>query len=46
MGFEPMIPVFQRVKTIHALDRAATVIDTTAFVMGNLKVKLSLCLMS
>jgi hypothetical protein len=24
--FEPMIPVFEQVKTVHALDRAATVI--------------------
>jgi hypothetical protein len=24
-GFEPMIPVFKRAKTFHALDRAATV---------------------
>jgi hypothetical protein len=26
VGFEPMIPVFERVKTVHALDGAATVI--------------------
>jgi hypothetical protein len=26
VGFEPTIPVFERAKTIHALDRAATVI--------------------
>jgi hypothetical protein len=25
--FKPTIPVFERAKTIHALDRAATVID-------------------
>jgi hypothetical protein len=25
MGFEPTIPVFERAKTVHALDRAATV---------------------
>jgi hypothetical protein len=25
-GFEPTIPAFERVKTVHALDRAATVI--------------------
>jgi hypothetical protein len=25
VGFEPVIPVFERVKTVHALDRAATV---------------------
>jgi hypothetical protein len=28
VGFEPTIPVFQRVKTFHALDRAAPVIDS------------------
>jgi hypothetical protein len=26
VGFEPTIPVLQRAKTVHALDRAATVI--------------------
>jgi hypothetical protein len=26
MGFEPTIPVFERAKAVHALDRAATVI--------------------
>jgi hypothetical protein len=26
VGFEPMIPVFERAKTVHALDCAATVI--------------------
>jgi hypothetical protein len=26
VGFEPMIPVFRRAKTVHALDRATTVI--------------------
>jgi hypothetical protein len=26
VGFEPTIPAFERAKTIHALDRAATVI--------------------
>jgi hypothetical protein len=25
VGFEPTIPVFERVKTVHALERAATV---------------------
>jgi hypothetical protein len=30
-GFEPMTPVFKRVKTVHALDRAATVIWTCIF---------------
>jgi hypothetical protein len=28
MEFEPTIPVFQQAKTVHALDRAATVIDS------------------
>jgi hypothetical protein len=28
MGFEPTIPVSERVKTVHALDRAATGIAT------------------
>jgi hypothetical protein len=26
VGFETTIPVFERAKTVHALDRAATVI--------------------
>jgi hypothetical protein len=26
VGFEPMIPVFELVKTVHALDNEATVI--------------------
>jgi hypothetical protein len=28
VGFEPTIPPFKRAKTVHALDRAATVIGT------------------
>jgi hypothetical protein len=28
VGFEPAIPVFERAKTVHALDCAATVIGT------------------
>jgi hypothetical protein len=28
VGFEPTIPVFERAKSVHALDRVATVIDT------------------
>jgi hypothetical protein len=27
VGLEPTIPVFERAETVHALDRAATVID-------------------
>jgi hypothetical protein len=30
MGFEPTTPVFERPKTVHALDRAATVIGSLA----------------
>jgi hypothetical protein len=30
VGFEPTIPVFERAKTVHASDRAATVIGWTA----------------
>jgi hypothetical protein len=29
VGFEPMIPMFEREKTVYVLDRAATVIGTT-----------------
>jgi hypothetical protein len=29
VGFEPTVPVFERGKTVHALDRAATVIGLT-----------------
>jgi hypothetical protein len=28
VGFEPTIPAFERAKTFHALDRAATVIGS------------------
>jgi hypothetical protein len=28
VGYEPTIPAFERAKTVHALDRAATVIGT------------------
>jgi hypothetical protein len=28
VGFEPTIPVFERAKTVHALDRAVTVIGS------------------
>jgi hypothetical protein len=31
MGFEPTIPVFERVKTVHALDVTATLIGITSF---------------
>jgi hypothetical protein len=28
VGFKPMIPIFERAKTVHALDRVATVIGS------------------
>jgi hypothetical protein len=31
MGFEPTIPVFEREKTVHALDRAAIVIGLLTY---------------
>jgi hypothetical protein len=31
VGFEPIIPAFERAKTVHALDRAATVIDNFTY---------------
>jgi hypothetical protein len=37
VGFEPTIPVFERAKTVHALDRAATVIghwSTAALILS------------
>jgi hypothetical protein len=31
VGFESRIPAFERAKTVHALDRAATVIGTPKY---------------
>jgi hypothetical protein len=31
VGVEPTIPVFERAKMVHALDRAATVIGTNKY---------------
>jgi hypothetical protein len=31
IGFQPTIPVFERAKTVHALDGAATVIGTVMY---------------
>jgi hypothetical protein len=36
VGFKPTIPVFERPKTVHALDRAATVIDSSSFLCPNI----------
>jgi hypothetical protein len=39
VGFEPTIPVFERAKTVHALDRAVTVIGSevcfSEIIVGN-----------
>jgi hypothetical protein len=34
VGFEPTIPVFERAKTVHDLDRAAAVIDKKREITG------------
>jgi hypothetical protein len=36
LGFQPTIPVFERAKTVHALDRAAIVIGSLDFILRNL----------
>jgi hypothetical protein len=33
VGFEPTIPVFKRAKTVHALDRAPTVIGIQVYIV-------------
>jgi hypothetical protein len=46
VGFQPMIPVFERAKTVHAIDRAATVISTTpAYFLLNCTVAMLVMLM-
>jgi hypothetical protein len=35
VGFEPTIPVFERAKTVHALDRAAIVIGKPNYTVLN-----------
>jgi hypothetical protein len=35
VGFEPTFPVFERAKTIHALDRAATLYCTCVFIISS-----------
>jgi hypothetical protein len=44
VGFEPTIPVFERAKTVHALDRAANVVgshDIKTRVLNMLDTKLN-----
>jgi hypothetical protein len=40
VGFEPMIPVFERANTVHALDREATVIGKAMPTHNALSIKL------
>jgi hypothetical protein len=42
MGLEPTIPAFERAKTVHALDHAATVLDLS--VINGLKLNLIILL--
>jgi hypothetical protein len=35
VGFEPKTPIFERAKTVHALDRAATVIGLACMQLGS-----------
>jgi hypothetical protein len=37
VGFEPTIPAFQRVKTVHALERAVSVIGAETYSPGGIK---------
>jgi hypothetical protein len=39
VGFEPTIPAFERANTVHALDRAANVIDPISFIKWKKKQK-------
>jgi hypothetical protein len=42
VGFEPTIPAFERAKTVHALDGAATVIGSTNLLADlNLNIRVS-----
>jgi hypothetical protein len=42
VGFELTTPVFERTKTVHALDRAATVIGTQTHSVGKMRNRLIL----
>jgi hypothetical protein len=35
VGFEPTIPVFERAKTVHALDHATTTVNKKENKLGN-----------
>jgi hypothetical protein len=36
VGFEPIIPALERAKTVHAFDRAATVIGNQLMLLGEI----------
>jgi hypothetical protein len=38
VGFEPMITAFERAKSVHALDGAATVIGKTIIYFNNIPI--------
>jgi hypothetical protein len=42
VGFEPTIPAFERAKTVHALDRAVTVISASSWRSAYLSTKTTL----
>jgi hypothetical protein len=39
VDFEPMIPMFERAKTVHVLDHAATVIGHVCFMQNAYSIK-------
>jgi hypothetical protein len=41
VGFEPTVPVFERAKTVHALDRAAAVFGKGFPRPGNIRMKVN-----
>jgi hypothetical protein len=43
VGFEPMISVFERAKTVHSLDRAATVIGHSPAAWSNYTLQQGFC---
>jgi hypothetical protein len=40
VGFEPTIAVFERVKTLHALDREATMVGTREAIYAKLEMEI------
>jgi hypothetical protein len=44
VGFEPMNPVLERAKKVHAIDRAATAIGNSSFMIYCLPSGVSVCI--